>query len=186
MKAGYQHTRSFQPLTSYFQLLSSGFTLIEIVLVAAVLAVLMAASVPRFHETAQRLRAEQTAFSLAQLLRYARERAISQGEVVIWHWDAATRRVKLNAVDGKDPLQWPQDCNEEGLSIFPPIRISNVPEAFQVTLLRENTQAECVHFYPDGSSTPSSVHLLWGELEYAIIVDATTSQVTLHTRPVTR
>ena len=59
-----------------------GFTLIELILVSVVLSILLAAAAPRFQQTAQRLRAEQSAFECAQLLRMAHERAIAEGETL--------------------------------------------------------------------------------------------------------
>src|SRR3989338_7437801 len=85
------------PHSEFPRFSQAGFTLVEVILVAVVLGMLMMVSVPRFQQTAQRLQTEQTAFALTQLLRYAHERAVAQGDEIIWVWDPETRQAHLVA-----------------------------------------------------------------------------------------
>ena len=134
-----------------------GFTLIEIVLVAVIIAILAAASIPRFAQTAQRLRAEHAAFEMAQLLRLAHERAVSESDETLWVWDGVTRRARV------------EPSGTQG---------SALPEGIAVQVSRQGVPVECgcIHFFPGGTSEPLTV--IVGP--YRITVDETTSQVLLH------
>ena len=72
-----------------------GFTLIELALVAVILAILAAAAIPRLQQTALRLRVEQAASELAQLLRAAHEQAVASGEEMVWVWDPQASRARV-------------------------------------------------------------------------------------------
>ena len=136
--------------------MSRGFTLIEVTLVALVIAVLATLAVPELSRTAQRLRAESTAFQLMQWLRLAHERAVAEGETVSWVWDADTRRVALQP-DGPTTAAFPQ--------------------GFEVQVLRDNRPVDChcVRFFPSGAGEPSTITMG----PYTIAVDEATSRVSL-------
>ena len=150
-----------------------GFTLIELGLVVTVLAVLLLAATPRFQGTAERLRTEQRAFELAHLLRYARERAITQALEVRWRWDEEERRVAVEALG--DSGQWAR--LEERVA-------QSAPLTSQMALSVSDRQGEpvdcaCVQFSPDGTTTPTSVVLRRGEEAFTVTVDGATGQPTV-------
>ena len=152
----------------------AGFTLIEVVLVTIVLGLLLTASVPRFQQTAQRLHTEQTAFALTQLLRYAHERAVAQGNAIAWVWDAAGRRARLASVGDGGERQW---LNEH-VARSQPIRSDSV-----VSLVRQGGEVDAVTFFPDGTSEPATLQVAYRAFSYTVTVDATTSQAILSATP---
>ena len=130
--------------------------MIELVLVALIIAVLAAASIPRLSGTALRLRAEQAAFEMAQLLRLAHEQAVSEGRDATWTWDDTVRRVR---VDPSGTLGSP------------------LPGAMSVQVSRSGELVECgcVRFFPAGTSEAAAITVG----PYTITVDAQTSRVLL-------
>ncbi len=54
----------------------SGFTLIELILVAAIIITLVAVSTPLFRKTFQGLQLKDTAYSIGKVIQYAQQRAI--------------------------------------------------------------------------------------------------------------
>jgi len=133
-----------------------------------VLGLLLTASVPRFQQTAQRLHAEQTAFALAQLLRYAHERAVTQGNAMVWVWDAAARRARVASLgDDGQRQQW----LSEHVARSRPIR-----DDIAVSLIRGGAEVEAVTFFPDGTSEPTTLQVAHHAFNYTVTVDAATGQ----------
>ena len=142
---------------------------------ALVLGMLMMATVPRFQQTAQRLQTEQTAFALTQLLRYAHERAVAQGDQIIWVWDPETRQAHLVAVQSHDPTQPTQRIPIVGnIARSRPIR-----GEITVTLSRGSQLVDDVTFKPDGTSQPTTLQIAHGAFNYTVTIDAATGQSTL-------
>lgn len=54
----------------------TGFTLIELIIVASIIVVLVAMSTPRFRNTFRDLRLKDTAYNISKLIKYGQERAI--------------------------------------------------------------------------------------------------------------
>lgn len=152
----------------------AGFTLVEIVLVAIVIGALLVSSVPGFVRTMERLRAERSAFELAQLLRSAREQAVTGGDPVTWSWDPQTRRVRLEAIpegpQPPDPDEEPADGAEESAAL---------PEGLDVTLERaqDPVDCRCVRFFPDGTGESTTLVVTLNEHHYTITVQEATGQV---------
>ena len=170
------HTLEYMPRSGRY-----GFTLIEVMLVAALLVVLLAAVVPKLQQTAQRLRAEGAAFELAHVLRYAHGRAVAQGDVLVASWDVEAHRLRLRAVDGRDPQSWPRQCPVDAVPVAPSADSAIIPASIAVTLARQDQPASCVMFFPDGTSQPTTVHVTHHGRDYAIAIDPSTSDVQLST-----
>ena len=149
----------------------AGFTIIELALVSVVLLILLAASIPRFAETAQRLRLERTAFELTQLLRVAHERAVAQGQPMLWVWDDETRSAHLEAVVEGAPVRL-----EERMAHSEPLMAGATLE-----LLRDArpVACRCVNFLPDGTSEPTTIALAFGASRYTVTVHEATAQACL-------
>ena len=157
----------------------SAFTLIEVVLVSVILGVLLAAAVPRFQRTAQRLRVEQTAFELAQLLRVAHEQAVSESHETVWVWDDRALRVRVEPAIRGEPHE-PQDSGER-LPTHGVIESSRLPEGISVSLTREDgpVDCHCVHFFPEGTAESTTLTVSFREHVYTVTVDETTGQALL-------
>ena len=147
-----------------------GFPLVDVILVAMVLGMLMMVSVPRFQQTAQRLHTEQTAFALTQLLRYAHERAVAQGDPIVWAWDADARRARLAMIQEDGQRQWLSDH----VARSRPIR-----DEITVTLARGSSEVDDVTFYPDGTSQATTLQIAHRTFNYTVTIDAATGQSTL-------
>ena len=138
-----------------------------------VLAILLAASSPQFAQTAARMRTEQTAFELTQLLRYAHQRAVMQGQRVDLMWDAQTRRAQMTAPSGQAAP--PSEAREQRF-------LSSTPVPSDITVHFPDP----VSFFPDGTSQPSTIEISHRSNVYTVQVDAATSQATLSTPPSAR
>ncbi len=163
-----------------------GFTLVEVVLVAAVLGILLVSSAPRFQQVWQRLRIERTAFELTHLLRYAHERAVAQGEMIAWNWDRSERRATLRSLVQQDPPQPLPECTAEQLPLSPPVESAVVPDDVSVQVARDDQAVDCVRFFPDGTSEPATLRVTQGGHDYTIAVDGPTSRVLLSARVAAR
>ena len=140
--------------------------------VAVVVVLLLVVSLPQFSKTSQRLQAEQVAFELAQLLRFAREQAITRGHVVVWVWNASARRARLEALDGT------------GQQVPIADRLAQsavVPSDVTLRLTQDGAQTDAVKFFPDGTSQPTSLLVSSGATVYTVTVDVATSQVAVMT-----
>jgi type II secretion system protein H len=158
-----------------------GFTLVEIILVSAILVILLLASVPRFSQTAQRLRVEQAAFELTQLLRVAHERAVFEGQDILWVWDGRARRARIEP-GSSETFREPQDSGQP-FSSRVLAESSPCPEGMSVSLTRtrEPLDCNCVRFFPEGTSEPTTLTMSFRERVYTVTVDEATSQALLST-----
>lgn len=180
VRSQWQQRSTFLSLVSCLSSPVLGFTLIELVLVTAVIGILLMVSIPRFQQTAQRLRLEQTTFALAQLLRYTHERAVSQGQDMVWIWDDTTHRMRSEPVvteapvgGGGPPASLPQAS----------VVSDAMPEGFSLTLIRngELVACHCIHFFLDGTSEATTLTLRSRETAYTVQVDEATGQTILTT-----
>lgn len=148
-----------------------GFTLVELILVSVVLAILTAVAIPGFSNTSRRLRAEQTAFHVAQLLRYARGVAVTEQATIACAWDAQLRRAYLERwTEGA----WVRVSGSHASS-------AAVPSEITITLLLENSPADRVRFFPDGTSERATWLVSHRGHLYTVAVNATTGQTRLTT-----
>ena len=132
-------------------------------IVAAVLAILLTLTMPRFQGTAQRLRTEQAAFETAQWLRLAHERAISEGRDVLWSWDERSRQARVELADAQEP---------EALRSRP------LPEGFSVNVSPESPSRSCtcVRFFPGGTSEATTLTVAFQGQTYDVTVDEATGR----------
>lgn len=159
-----------------------GFTFVELVLVTVVLGILLAATVPRFAATAERLRLEHTAFELLQLFRTARARAVNEGLTVVWVWHAAERRVELERHDPASGTITVLTERETRSAALPPGTTLTITQGGQ------RVACDCVAFGPDGrvetlAVEPLQVDMGYRGTRYHIELDAQTSRTVLSAGP---
>ena len=151
-----------------------GFTMIELALVTVVLAILAVVTIPQFQATAQRLRAEQAACDVAQLLRYAHARAVSEGVEVMADWEERNKRFQLYDVS----------TTTNGFAPPQPVqtRFGNsrpLPDGVELTFEHTEGELNTVRFFPDGTSETTTVLVHHDKTNYTITVDAPTSRILL-------
>ena len=159
----------------------NGFTLVELVLVCVVIGILLAASIPRFQHTADRLRTERTAVELTQLLRVARERAVTEDREIIWRWDQDAQRARLLAVnvasDGSSTTELLDDRFARSVPLPP--QVSVIPT-------RDGSVAHEVSFFPDGTSQRTVIEIMHDHDGYTVTIDDATGQAVLAARAAAR
>ena len=155
------------------------FTLIELALVAVVLVILVAAAIPRLQQTALRLRVEQAASELTQLLRAAHEQAVASGGETVWVWDADARRARVEAAPPTNVGGGAGGA--DAAPAMEPLRSRALPEGFSVQLLLDGAPVEChcVRFFPEGTSEPATLTVSFQAHVMTATVDETTGHVVL-------
>ena len=147
-----------------------GFTLVELVVVALVLGLLIVGVAPRLRQTAERLRAEQAAFEIAQSLRYAHAQAVTQARTVRWSWDAGTHHAQLQ-------------LEADGGTAEPLAPGVTLPEGIGVSLTQDETPLDSLHFTPHGTTDPATILIEFATHRYRIQVDGITSRVDVAPAP---
>ena len=153
---------------------TSGFTLIELAFVTALLVILLALAVPKFQSTAQRLRFEQSVMHLTQTLRAAREQAVAEARMMLWVWDDDSHQSHLEIVAENGQAERVQDRSNLQASL---------PATVNVEMVREGREAacRCVRFFPDGTSDPTTTLTLkeCQQQVYTITIHETTGSACL-------
>ena len=170
-----------------------GFTLIEIMLVAAAIVILMAATMPNLKGVTERLRLETAASHLAQQLRFAQQQAIVRDEDVVWTWDVERQQSQLYLITEERNESIIAPLNEQRLQgrlfaeLPTEIELTRDQDGLSCTdgrLTEGCGRCVCVHFHPDGtlqdgSSKPIRMILTHDKSSYTIRVDPPTGHVAL-------
>ena len=140
---------------------NSGFTLVELLVVLAILALALAVIPPSLTGAVDSARFKSTQRDLVSALRYARSRAVNSQQAA---------SVNINVKQGTMQVVGRQ-------------RTLSIPDDVALTLVtaqREQLSAYegAIRFYPDGSSTGGQVHLRRGEQVFVIDVNWLTGRVT--------
>ena len=140
-----------------------GFTLIEIMVVMAILALMLVLISPNFSTALPGVSLKAAARTLAGSLRHARSRAIALNEEVALAIDVETRRYAI--VGGKTSGKLP---GKGEIRLF--TAQSELIDATSGTI-------RCV---PEGGSTGGGVTFIDGERRYRVLVDWLTGQTSIH------
>lgn len=125
---------------------AQAFTLIELILVMALLVMLLALSVPSFSGSFKARTVEQEAAQLLAATEYARNEAVSQGVPMIVWIDANTGEFGVNAKDGYEG----NASREKTFALHPDLHF-------------ELAQTDTLGFEPDGtldSESPDSIKIV--------------------------
>ncbi len=140
----------------------AGFTLMELLLVIALIAVLAGVTVPVFRYTAQGFRIRSTASTLAETIRYARSTSVTRSVRGKLQFVSQPPAMALEMED--DPLQAPGTYNEIQL----PHRMQDVlGKGIKHVDVKEKTatgfeETDTIEFFPDGRCTDTFLYL-YGE-----------------------
>src|SRR3989338_9099966 len=148
----------------------AGFTLVELIVVAVIMGILLVGVAPRLRQTAERLRAEQAAFEIAQSLRYAHAQAVTQARTVRWSWDAGTHHAQLQ-------------LESDGGTAEPLAPGVTLPGGVDVSLTHDETPLDSLHFTPHGTTDPATILIEFAAHRYQIQVDGITSRVDVAAAP---
>jgi prepilin-type N-terminal cleavage/methylation domain-containing protein len=129
---------------------SRGFTLIELVLVMAIIAILALSLAPSLHEFGARQRSSDAATLLVSMADYARTEAISQGYVYRLNLEPAQNQVWLTYQNGGDFTEVASDLGK---------RITLSPGISMRTDVASQQDGTYVAFQPSGRTDPAHIWL---------------------------
>ena len=154
-------SRSKGRLTTHEADPAAGFTLIEMIVVLAVLGVVLASVAGYKPPWSKGLALEATAAELAGQLRLARSEAITRNEGVALELDLVGRRYRI---DNAAPRQLPVGMDMELLTVAGE---------------RHAPTVGGIRFHPDGSSSGGRIVLAEGSRRMAVGVDWLTGRVAI-------
>ena len=139
-----------------------GFTLMEMLLVMAIVALVLAVAPPLLSAAMPGLQLKGAARELAAALRQTRSRALTLGGETALELDLQGHRARITGSAQTVPL----------------------PEALDITLVTadqelDDDQHGRIRFYPDGTSTGGRITLRHGDSGYEVDVDWLTGRVRL-------
>ena len=135
-----------------------GFTLVELLVVLAMIALLVALARPMYGAAVPGARVRADVLGLATSLRQSRNRAISSGKTVVVLFDTAGTRFSIGHV------------------------VENLSKSTQLKATQRGTAGPedaivRLEFYPDGSSTGASIELSNATVAYQLDVDWLTGRI---------
>ena len=141
---------------------TTGFTLIELIVVLALAGLIMAVTPPLLSKAMPGLQLKSTARQLAAGLRFARGRAVAHRTEAALTLDLEARTATVDGREGT--LSIPEDLDVE--------LVSTVGEL-------EDENRGRIRFYPDGSSTGGRITLGYRGNGYDLDVDWLTGRVSI-------
>ncbi len=149
-----------------------GFSLLELVIVLALVGLSLALVTPSFSSFAQRLELKTTAQRISGILRYSRSESIQKGKVYQVIFDSGLRQIRI---EEPEP--------EEGEAKTPP-RVYPLPKGvqmrdFQVAPVEFSSDLPVIEFYPNGGASGGSLIIdgLEQKIGYRIKVHLLTGMV---------
>jgi len=142
---------------------SAGFTLVELLVVLAMIALLVALARPMYSAAVPGARVRTEILDLAMSLRQSRNRAISSGKIIVAEFDTEHARYAI----GPDIVELPASTQ-----LFAAQRGIN-----PIQTLATDDPIVRLEFYPDGSSTGASVELRKASASWRIDVDWLTGRI---------
>jgi general secretion pathway protein H len=143
-----------------------GFTLIELVVVLAIVALVLALAMPQLGRRPGRLELVSSAHEVAASLRLTRSRAIAENQ----------------------PRSFVADTRSAAFGPAGQGSLRALPRGIGLLLYTTEDQAVAdsigtIRFFPDGSSTGGGIALVQGELKYQVLVDWLTGGVSINEYP---
>jgi general secretion pathway protein H len=142
---------------------AQGFTLLELMLVLAIAAAVMALAPPLLYQAMPGLQLKSAARQVAAGFRSARDQAITRRAETLLSVDLDERRIEWSGA--RRPLELP-----DGLEVSLVTATSE---------LGRDARQGSIRFYPDGSSTGGRVTVSHGERGYRVDVDWLTGRVSI-------
>jgi type II secretion system protein H len=133
------------------------FTLLELVVVLAIVGVVIGAGIPLFGKMQSHIRVFQATQSLLTDLRQAHKEAMAQHKIITITFYPSENRYRLENSDRLMDV-------ELGISVENGLGLSQA-------------QTQEVHFYPDGSATPAVMTLSTGDRRSKLKIEWLTGQI---------
>lgn len=175
-------TRVSRPHTS-----KRGFTLFELVMVITIMGIMTGMALPSFRNVMQGRALQDTAQSIANILRYARSESIQRSAVSIVRFDAESGLIEF-AIES-NPLQQPGSFEARPMPFPPPkslqepatVKIAGIEKAELFAASPENE----IRFTPSGSTSDTLITLVDpNQRVYTVGIVGLTGQVLIWDRPV--
>lgn len=149
----------------------SGFTLIELIFVAAILVFATALAVPRFSGSFNFLTARNFVFDVASFARYAQATAITNAAVNRLVLDPGKKVLKIEGYAGTELV------GEELVEVWRLDRSKSMPDSVSVA---SKSGADVIKFYPDGTADEAVIKITAsGGKSYTIYIEGVTGYVRL-------
>ena len=142
---------------------STGFTLIEVLIVLAILAIVTSVAMPRLLRTQGAAQMRSAALEVAAGLRKTRSLAIGSGHAAVFAIDTATGVFRSGPAGPIGRL--PQDIH--------PVLITTADE-------QDSETEGGIRFFADGSSNGGGIRLRSGDRQFDILVDWLTGRVVIN------
>ena len=139
-----------------------GFTLVEMLVVMAILALVLAVVPPLFSSSLSSATLKAASRDLASGLRAARSEAITLNKEVLFHLDLAAHSFSIG--DAKAAVSLPSEAEIV---------------LFTATSEAQDDQVGAIRFFADGSSTGGGITLSAADQKYEILVDWLTGRVSI-------
>jgi type II secretion system protein H len=155
--------------------LSNCFTLIELIVVLAIITVAAGAIVPHMARSLEHRTLAEVAGRLAHTARTARELALARQETCTLEIDLAHKCYCVKVVAGESneakpiqtswlkPTSWPETIEANAYAEAEQPAEANVGNMAQPGMLE-------IRFYPDGTSSGGSVQLVSGDEKFGLVV----------------
>jgi prepilin-type N-terminal cleavage/methylation domain-containing protein len=127
----------------------AGFTLIELVILTAILSILFGIGVPRFRGSLEAARLQAAADTLVRAADLARKNAEAKGRMVVLSWDSGSSTVEV-----KWSAESPSAAATSGQDSTAVILAAKIPPEYSLRWGKPQ-----VPFYPDASAEPCVIEI---------------------------
>lgn len=145
------------------RLVAPGFTLLELVVVLAIMAMLVAVVPPMVSGVGGTVDLRGAARELGTALRYTRGRAIAGNREIALELDVKDRYYRFSDSDQRHSLPQRLDYN-----------------LYAARSEFSDADTGSIRFFPDGSSTGGRITITWGERAYEVDVNWLVGKITIH------
>lgn len=147
----------------------AGFTLLELIFVAAILIFITVLAVPRFRGSFNFLVARNFAFDVVSFARYAQASAVTDATVNRLTLDSEKKVLKIESFAGMEYV------DEELVEIWRLEKSKLMPDLVSVDL--KNSEGR-IKFYPDGTADEATINIATsGGKSYTISIEGVTGYV---------
>jgi len=160
----------------------NGFTLLEMLLVCAILSLLVSISLPRFSDTADALAGREASRSLASAIRYAEERSALEGKQVKLVLDGEEKSFTVVVPQRTEEQQRQQQEAPRAESLWSaPVELPPRVKFARVhgDEISDSDQKWELTFHPDGQISGCTIELETSKgRRYEVSIDGRTGRVT--------